>query len=70
VGVEDMGWVQVCRKMKSDPGRIPERGDADSVTGRAYKRVTKCETFEGALVYVIISRRLLKIHGNRWSDDE
>lgn len=26
VGVDDMGSIQVCRKIESDPGRIPERG--------------------------------------------
>lgn len=26
LGVDDMGGIQVCRQMKSDPGRIPERG--------------------------------------------
>lgn len=46
LAVEDMGWIQVCRKMKSDPGRIPEREDADSVTRRAHKWFTKCETLE------------------------
>lgn len=44
LGVENMGGIQVCRKMKSDPGRIPERGGCYSVTGRAYTWVTKCET--------------------------